>query len=115
MDVIDELDEILGDLNSDGERVSDLDQQKLYYNWVKENHNLGSDRKFNAIDGGCWFPNPIRKQTTAQGRKKPWTVLPVGTAFPIPRGDEWSKFVATQHGGNADAESEASCRLLTGV
>eukprot|EP01043_Picozoa_sp_COSAG02_P059374 COSAG02_NODE_7557_length_2961_cov_9.324948_3_plen_108_part_00 len=52
MDVIDELDKTIGDMDSDGTRLSDLDQQRLYYRWILNHHSLGSDKKFNAVEGG---------------------------------------------------------------
>jgi hypothetical protein len=92
---------------------SDVDMQEAYYEWLLRDFNLGSDKKFDEMLGGCWFPNPIRKQTTKKMRRKSWYKLPAGVRFPMPCGKRWDEYLQsrqqsqdrTDKGENADANA----------
>ena len=48
--------------------IEDLDDQRLYYDYIKEHYSLGSNRRFEKVAGGQNFPSPICKQEIRKER-----------------------------------------------
>ena len=78
--------------------IEELDDQRQYYDWCKSAFYLGSDKEFNKVNGGFYFPNPIRKQEVKKERKKKWTTLRRGLKFPLPEGPAWEQFASEKLG-----------------
>jgi hypothetical protein len=87
-------------------QIEDLDDQRTYYDYIKEHFSLGSNRQFEKVEGGQNFPSPIRKQEIKKERKKPWFKFPAGIRFPIPAGDHWDTYVNEKHCGIHDDHAE---------